>query len=226
MKTFRPYFNGFRPATLLVLGSFCFFGLQACKFGDKQVPSDFPTKIEKENVVEIITNHMDFQMPDTIKSGWNTFLYRNLSTQTHFFLIDKYPDGKTLEDAKTFVVPYFENGMKLIHLDTLVGEDEIGEPATPLSIRWTIGLLNITAAAGQIFIFFTIQIFSPLMCTTITTTRKFLTILLSVRNFGHRFTSFQWLSIVMVFGGLYLAIVSKFSKIKSGKMTNPDKKKI
>lgn len=121
---------------------------------------------------------------------------------------------------------HWENGMKLIHLDTLVGEDEIGEPATPLSIRWTIGLLNITAAAGQIFIFFTIQIFSPLMCTTITTTRKFLTILLSVRNFGHRFTSFQWLSIVMVFGGLYLAIVSKFSKIKSGKMTNPDKKKI
>jgi len=114
MKTFGPYFNGFRPVTLLVLGSFCLMGLQACKFDNKQVPKD-PAIIEKENVVEIITNNMDFQMPDTIKSGWNTFLYKNLSTQTHFFLIDKYPDGKTLEDAKTLVVPHFENGMKLIN---------------------------------------------------------------------------------------------------------------
>jgi hypothetical protein len=114
MKTFGTYFNGFRPGTLLILGSFCLMGLQACKIDNKHVNSE-PTIIEKENVVEIITNNMDFQMPDTIKSGWNTFLYKNLSTQTHFFLIDKYPDGKTLEDAKTLVVPHFENGMKLIN---------------------------------------------------------------------------------------------------------------
>ena len=115
MKTLRPCFNRFRPVTLLVIVSFCLLSLQACKFDNKQVHSDLPTIIEKENVVEIITMNMDFQMPDTIKSGWNTFLYKNLSAQTHFFLIDKYPDGKTLEDAKTLVVPHFENGMKLIN---------------------------------------------------------------------------------------------------------------
>lgn len=114
MKTFGTYFNGLRPVTLFVLVPFCLMGLYACEFDKKQDHSD-PIIVEKENVVEIITNNMDFQMPDTIKSGWNTFVYKNLSAQTHFFLIDKYPDGKTLEDAETLVVPHFENGMKLIN---------------------------------------------------------------------------------------------------------------
>jgi UDP-galactose transporter B1 len=100
-------------------------------------------------------------------------------------------------------------------------------PNASLSLAWTILWLNLTAAAGQIFIFFTIQLFSPLMCTTITTTRKFLTILLSVWNFGHRFTKVQWSAIIMVFGGLYLAIVSKFSttgSVKGREDSKPSKK--
>jgi UDP-galactose transporter B1 len=91
----------------------------------------------------------------------------------------------------------------------------IATPNESLALAWTILCLNMTAAAGQIFIFFTIQLFSPLMCTTITTTRKFFTILLSVFNFGHHFTRVQWSAIVMVFGGLYLAIVSKVSNTKN-----------
>lgn len=81
----------------------------------------------------------------------------------------------------------------------------------PHSLPWAIVLLNLTAAAGQIFIFFTIALFSPLTCTTITTTRKFFTILLSVWKFGHVVTSIQWMAIGMVFAGLYLAILSKFT---------------
>ena len=79
-----------------------------------------------------------------------------------------------------------------------------------MSITTAMAILNLTAAVGQIFIFFTIQLFSPLMCTTITSTRKFITIILSVWNFGHRFSVFQWASIVFVFLGIYMAIVSEF----------------
>lgn len=96
----------------------------------------------------------------------------------------------------------FSNGLQLLKLPH--------SPNSSISIRQTILMLNLTAASGQIFIFFTIQLFSPLMCTTITTTRKFLTILLSVWKYGHQFTVIQWVSIFMVFGGLYLGIVSKF----------------
>lgn len=70
-------------------------------------------------------------------------------------------------------------------------------------------LLNAAAASGQVFIFLTLTWFTPLVCTTITTTRKFFTILLSVLHFGHVFSATQWTAIGLVFGGLYTGIVHK-----------------
>ena len=69
--------------------------------------------------------------------------------------------------------------------------------------------LNLSASLGQVFVFLTIHHFSPLICTTITTTRKFFTILLSVYKFGHVLNTVQWLSILVVFSGLYLEIFAK-----------------
>ena len=54
---------------------------------------------------------MDFQTLDTIKSGWNTFKYLNKSNEVHFFLLDKYPLGKTIEDTEKEIGPPFQNGM-------------------------------------------------------------------------------------------------------------------
>ncbi len=70
----------------------------------------------------------------------------------------------------------------------------------------SIMILNAVVGIGQIFIFLTITWYSSLVCTTITTTRKFFTILFSVIHFGHHFSYGQWVSICMVFGGLYLSI--------------------
>jgi len=70
--------------------------------------------------------------------------------------------------------------------------------------------LNLSASLGQVFIFLTIHHFSPLTCTTVTTTRKFFTILLSVNKFGHVLDVWQWSCVGLVFGGLYLEIVAKF----------------
>ena len=114
MKNFKNFFKGFYPIPLVLIISFASIGLQSCKSDKKQLHSD-QVEIEKENVVEIITENMDFQMPDTISSGWNTFRYKNLSPQTHFFLVEKYPEGKMLEDVKTYVIPYFDSGIKLIN---------------------------------------------------------------------------------------------------------------
>jgi hypothetical protein len=57
---------------------------------------------------------MEFNAPDTIPSGWNTFVYKNLSTEPHFILLDKYPEGVSIENTKTEVAPAFEKGMQLI----------------------------------------------------------------------------------------------------------------
>ena len=73
-------------------------------------------------------------------------------------------------------------------------------------------ILNATVALGQIFIFLCLTWFSPLYTTTITTTRKFLTVVVSVVMFGHSFTPTQWLSVCLVFAGLYLIIVVQRNK--------------
>jgi UDP-galactose transporter B1 len=76
-------------------------------------------------------------------------------------------------------------------------------------IKHGLMLLNAAAASGQIFIFLTLTWFTPLVCTTITTTRKFCTILISVLHFGHVFNVTQWSAIGLVFGGLYTEMVNK-----------------
>eukprot|EP01138_Halocafeteria_seosinensis_P006149 gb/GECG01006288.1/.p1 GENE.gb/GECG01006288.1/~~gb/GECG01006288.1/.p1 ORF type:complete len:378 (+),score=36.30 gb/GECG01006288.1/:1-1134(+) len=63
-------------------------------------------------------------------------------------------------------------------------------------------LFSLTSAFGQIFIFITVIRFDSLVLTTVTTTRKFLTILVSVFAHGHFLSLGQWLAVCAVFGAL------------------------
>jgi len=60
------------------------------------------------------------------------------------------------------------------------------------------------SALGQNFIFITVSEFGPLMCSIMTTTRKFFTILGSVLLFGNALATRQWLGTGVVFAGLVL----------------------
>jgi hypothetical protein len=79
------------------------------------------TKIENQSetfnneTISIITRGMEFQMVDTIPSGWNTFKYENLSNETHFVVFEKYPEGKTIDSTESQVFPVFDKGMDLIN---------------------------------------------------------------------------------------------------------------
>ena len=97
---------------LLVLSVNC----KSDKKSNTEVKEILIEEIEnKSNTIEIVTRSMEFQCPDTIPSGWNTFIYKNISNETHFFLMDKYPEGKTIENTLKDVVPPFEKGMDLIN---------------------------------------------------------------------------------------------------------------
>ncbi|WP_086478129.1 MULTISPECIES: hypothetical protein [Arenibacter] len=113
MKTFEEYLARAGFVGIVIIISMSLLLIQSCKNETKEKKQE-TEKIVKENVIEIITENMDFQMPDTITSGWNTFRYKNLSPQTHFFLVDKYPEGKTANDAENLVSPVFDSAMKLI----------------------------------------------------------------------------------------------------------------
>ena len=106
MKTSTKTIQPLRIINLL-LSFFLITSLPACLTNKK------PDK--KDDAVVILTETLDFQMVDTIQSGWQTFRYTNKSHETHFFLLDKYPEGKTIKDGELEVIIPFQKGMDLIN---------------------------------------------------------------------------------------------------------------
>lgn len=63
-------------------------------------------------------------------------------------------------------------------------------------------VMSVLQVLGQISIYYVILNFKQHIFPLISTTRKVLTVLLSILIFGHHLNGMQWLSIFMVFGGL------------------------
>ena len=111
MKTNTIKIKVRKPAIWLMAFLMPLFG---CREGKRLEKVETPAA-ETDPAIEIITELMDFQVRDTIKSGWQTFRYTNRSKEPHFFLLEKYPQGKTIVDCKQEVIPVFQKGMNLIN---------------------------------------------------------------------------------------------------------------
>lgn len=95
--------------------------------------------------------------------------------------------------------------------------------AHPAALAMVAGAA-LVCAVGQCFIFVTIARFDALMCSTVTTVRKFCSILLSVLWFKHPLSPSQWASVIVVFGGIGLGLVQKKNKnIKGSNNKETDK---
>lgn len=77
---------------------------------------------------------------------------------------------------------------------------------------WDIILFCLCGAVGQNFIFLTISKFGSLATTTITTTRKFMSILVSSLWSGSPLSPQQWTGVMMVFAGLSVQIHLKWQR--------------
>jgi UDP-galactose transporter B1 len=77
---------------------------------------------------------------------------------------------------------------------------------------WDIFLFCLCGAVGQYFIFLTISRFGALTNTTITTTRKFVSILISSLWNRNPLSFQQWTGVVMVFTGLSYQIYLKWRR--------------
>ena len=65
------------------------------------------------------------------------------------------------------------------------------------------------SALGQSFIFYTIANFDPLVCTTVTTTRKIFTVLLSIFTKGHAMNQQGWAGIGLACLGILAEMQGK-----------------
>lgn len=79
---------------------------------------------------------------------------------------------------------------------------------------WDILIYCLCGAVGQNFIFLTISRFGSLANTTITTTRKFVSIVVSSLLSGNPLSTKQWGCVVMVFSGLSYQIYLKWRKLQ------------
>jgi UDP-galactose transporter B1 len=83
-------------------------------------------------------------------------------------------------------------------------------------------LFALLSAVGQLFIFYSLLLFDSLVCTTITTTRKFLTIVISVVFHGNVLSAAQWLAVAMVFGAVMYDAKPPSNRSKSRRKSDLD----
>lgn len=91
----------------------------ACQSGPKGKDSDSSAETGEmksvEKGIKVETKLMEIQMKDTLASGWQTFYYHNESEEPHFFLLGKYPEGKTIADGRAEVITVFQKGMNQLN---------------------------------------------------------------------------------------------------------------
>lgn len=66
-------------------------------------------------VANIVVRGMSFESPAEIRPGWTTFQLINESPLAHFAVIERLPEGKTIDDSEREVFPVFQAGMDLIN---------------------------------------------------------------------------------------------------------------
>ena len=81
--------------------------------------------------------------------------------------------------------------------------------ANPVAIQYNI-ITAITSASGQLFIFYTIKEFGPIVFTIIMTTRQMFSICISTIMFGHSLNSQGLVGAALVFGVIFWQIQQKF----------------
>jgi len=91
------------------------FLLNACKSKQEEQVATEEITVPPPPIVDVTTRSMEFEVVDTILSGWNTFAYHNLSKETHFFVLEKYPDSVTVENTKAEIGPVFDEAMELLN---------------------------------------------------------------------------------------------------------------
>ena len=83
-----------------------------------------------------------------------------------------------------------------------------------LALAWKFAACS---AIGQSFVFYTVARFDPLVCATVTTTRKVFSVALSLAFKGHSVSLQGWLGLCLASGGILSEVVHKLQSTKKAK---------
>jgi len=134
---------------------------------------------------------------------------------------------KALADAgmkeKNFEMQFFTNFymvMTAIVFTIIMGEMSPGYRFCMENPSIFVDIMKFSAcsAVGQAFIFYTISTFDPLVCTTVTTTRKVFSVMLSIFTKGHSLDAQGWVGVTMACSGILGELQEKYTASKSKKV--------
>ncbi len=92
-----------------------------------------------------------------------------------------------------------------------------------------VGMIGLLQVLGQISIYFIVLNFKQHIFPLVSTTRKVFTVLLSIFIFNHKMNIYQWVALILVFGGMgYELIDELYSDLsaKRKKTLRADSKKL
>ena len=87
--------------------------------------------------------------------------------------------------------------------------------ATSDACRFDVTLLAFTSATGQLFIFYTIKKFGPIVFTIMMTTRQMLSMIVSCLMYGHSLGAGAVLGSMVVFGTLFYKVRARLDTYTS-----------
>lgn len=111
---------------------FCLSLLFGCEKENlnSEIPiSSADLNVNATNMVTVTSTGLNFDAPDEIPSGWTTFRYMNKTPGVHFFVLEKLPEGKTVDSTINQVLPPFQAGMDFYRQGDFAqafGEDGFG----------------------------------------------------------------------------------------------------
>lgn len=147
--------------------------------------------------VVILIGYMAF---DSFTSNWQSELFRTykVSSVQMMFGVNLFSCVFTVGSLLFRGVFFSSLGFLFTHVD----------------FAFHAGLLSICSAVGQLFIFYTIAAFGPIVFTLIMTTRQAISILLSCLVYGHFLSMQAILGVLVVFLALFLRVYFKTSSQK------------
>lgn len=79
-----------------------------------QEPAEHVPQSAEASVLTLRAVGLQFEGPSRAPAGWTTIRFENVSGMAHFAVIERLPEGVTIEDQVREVVPPFQQGMDLL----------------------------------------------------------------------------------------------------------------